>query len=321
MIIVHAAVKCKLAFSCECEYRNESDYQIGQSVFSPVVAFGECPIRLKVYPSGTTATAGMHVSAYVVIEPKDDWEPDWKFPGVTYQIIAKNGGEQDDIVRSDSWTFCQKFRDRGWHDMIPRTDFNTLRSNGWLSDGKLRFWVEVRGNSLGESQRKRRKTTLGVSSMWWDMKFTDMVISAGEDGPELPCHRAVLAMRSEVFNSLLGSDMKEGRERKVAIQNTSTETLRLLLELLYRGVVPESALGDLSKLEALMALCDQYSLHDLLEECARHLRRSVCRDNVTEVLRTLNAYKQAPKVKDQLEEAKKCVWNSPELFDCLVESL
>ena len=35
----------------------------------------------------------------------------------------------------------------------------------------------------------------------------------GDDGPEVPCHRAVLAASSAVFERMLQSDMREGAEQ------------------------------------------------------------------------------------------------------------
>ena len=40
------------------------------------------------------------------------------------------------------------------------------------------------------------------------MKFTDMILCA-ENDVDLPCHRVVLAKRSEVFDRMLSSDTRQ----------------------------------------------------------------------------------------------------------------
>lgn len=315
------ALQYKVSFDCEFPYHNDCEYKINQSVRSPITIVGECPICLKVFPAGITSTGGVHVSAYVEVVPQDDWISSWKFSDVAYKIVALNRDTSKHMSKAGTWSFTNEFYDRGWHDMIDRPNFNALRSNGWLADDKLRFHVEVKGSSLGDAQRKRRKRIPSAQEMWHDMKFTDMVICAGEHGTELACHRAVLAMSSEVFSAMLSSAMKEGTGKRLVINNTSEETLRFFLECIYTGSIAEKAIADLASLQELMALGDQYGLHHLVEECARQLSRSISTDNVSQVLRTLHMYARLPDVKEQLEQAKVNVKHDHGLFDALVASL
>ncbi|CAJ1366088.1 unnamed protein product [Effrenium voratum] len=78
------------------------------------------------------------------------------------------------------------------------------------------LWCDPR--SLGYEPNKRRRLDFG-KDLWQDMKFTDMTMRAGDDGRELPCHRAVLARSSAVFDCMLSAKMVEGIEQRIVIRN------------------------------------------------------------------------------------------------------
>ena len=65
----------------------------------------------------------------------------------------------------------------------------------------------IYGTIFMEKPRWRRGPVSPVSSFrrtpGQDMKFTDLVMCAGDDATELHCHRAVLAKSSEVFDRML----------------------------------------------------------------------------------------------------------------------
>ena len=53
------------------------------------------------------------------------------------------------------------------------------------------------------------------------LRFTDMTMRAGDDGEDIPCHRAVLARSSDVFDRMLSSQMKASAELLCAVAASS----------------------------------------------------------------------------------------------------
>eukprot|EP00438_Fugacium_kawagutii_P026956 Skav236613 [mRNA] locus=scaffold1476:102851:107831:- [translate_table: standard] len=92
--------------------------------------------------------------------------------------------------------------------------------------------------------------------MWLQKKFTDLVVSAwvdvtglGDDGgPEVHCHRAVLAANSV-----------ESSEGRIVLRGVSAKAARAFLEFLYTGQPGTSCSEDCSTeyLADLMYLAEQ----------------------------------------------------------------
>ncbi|CAJ1396445.1 unnamed protein product [Effrenium voratum] len=156
----------------------------------------------------------------------------------------------------------------------------------YVADGQLHcvanLWCDP--SVVGYDTNKRRKLDLG-KEIWQDMKFSDMTISAGEDSVDLPCHRVMLAKRSEVFDRMLSSEMSEGREQRVVIRNACTETLRCLLEYIYTEETPSGLAAQ--QLAELICLGNQYGLTLLAESCAERLASMLCPENVVTILQVL----------------------------------
>ena len=51
----------------------------------------------------------------------------------------------------------------------------------------------------------------------------------------IPCHRVILALRSERFKSLLSQGFIEGKTRTNEIRDMSVDTLREIVNFIYRG--------------------------------------------------------------------------------------
>ena len=56
---------------------------------------------------------------------------------------------------------------------------------------------------------------------------------------ELAAHRIILTARSPVFRALLNSDMREGKEGVVVIEDVRAPVFRALLHFVYTDMLPE----------------------------------------------------------------------------------
>uniref|UniRef100_A0A7S1RKA6 BTB domain-containing protein n=1 Tax=Alexandrium catenella TaxID=2925 RepID=A0A7S1RKA6_ALECA len=315
-----ASVEHHVRFDYWLPFTAASNYQKGDPARSPTTLVGRCPVCLLVFPRGTQQTGNKVMSAFVEVCARDDWLDGWEFTKVHYKIEVKNVDSKKDVSKSDSHDFKAEVSDRGWHDIVKCGGYADLKAHGWVfPDDTVRFHVRVSGGSLGDSKRKLEDTNHGPR-MWRDMKFTDMCICAEEGGAELPCHRAVLAVSSPVFDRMMATDMKEGSERRLVLRNASIQTLRCLLEYLYTSSLPEAAVTDVRSLRELLRLADQYELRDLLRRCASCLVELMSPANIRDVLSVLKTYPDHPEVDKHLQQAKKKARRDDAMFDALVNT-
>jgi len=96
------------------------------------------------------------------------------------------------------------------------------------------------------------------------------------NGKAFPCHKNVLCARSPVLARYLLGNSKEREEGEIDIQDSSVETVELMLEYVYQG-----ELGDIpSVLDLeLLKLADRYELMCLKDICGESLLRNLSPEN------------------------------------------
>eukprot|EP00408_Alexandrium_pacificum_P015797 CAMPEP_0171183962 /NCGR_PEP_ID=MMETSP0790-20130122/15548_1 /TAXON_ID=2925 /ORGANISM="Alexandrium catenella, Strain OF101" /LENGTH=277 /DNA_ID=CAMNT_0011648953 /DNA_START=204 /DNA_END=1037 /DNA_ORIENTATION=+ len=259
------------------------------------------------------------LSACLEVRPRDDWVTEWSFPSVQYTIEVKPADRQmGTIKRNKRSTFTPSVNNHGWNDLLNCSGYDEMKKQGWVfADDTVRFHITVEGTSLGQSQRKRPEADQ-YTQMWEEMRCSDMRVRAGDGGPELPCHRVVLSMRSPVFDRMLASDMKEGLERRLVLPKASSGTVRALLEYMYTRSIPEAAEFDLHSLQELFKLGDQYDLPELCAKCASSAAEILSPANAVDVLAFLGAHRGHPKVNEHFRGVKRKVQQDDTMFDALV---
>src|SRR5438309_1047274 len=80
-------------------------------------------------------------------------------------------------------------------------------------------------------------------------KYSDIEILC-EDEKKLHGCRAILAARSEVFDRLLYSKMKEGYEKQVSFSKINSAEMKIILEYTYTGSIKEESLTKDNIIEA-----------------------------------------------------------------------
>ena len=65
-----------------------------------------------------------------------------------------------------------------------------------------------------------------------DATYTDACLKT-EDGREFPCHRCILAAKSEYFHLLFSGGFRETKETSISIKGVSSEIMSIILEYLY----------------------------------------------------------------------------------------
>ncbi|KAK9842237.1 hypothetical protein WJX81_002080 [Elliptochloris bilobata] len=126
------------------------------------------------------------------------------------------------------------------------------------------LWVRERA----EPRRAAGKAALleGMAALGESGRFSDVVLVADGGAARLPAHRAVLAMRSPVFDRMWRQDcMLETRTAEVHIEDVDAGTLRAVLAHCYGGLaqLPRTHAGVL----AIFRAADKYDISDLVAEC------------------------------------------------------
>src|SRR4051812_38998257 len=83
-------------------------------------------------------------------------------------------------------------------------------------------------------------------------KYSDLEILCEGEKKLYGC-RAILATRSEVFDSLLYNGMKESYEKQISFPEVNTSGMEVILEYVYTGAIKEEPLTKDNIVEALHA--------------------------------------------------------------------
>lgn len=100
-------------------------------------------------------------------------------------------------------------------------------------------------------------------------------------GEIFKAHKNVICCRSEVFASMLRTDMMEGKTGQVKIQDMNGDIFRQFLKYLYTGVLPELSFDIASQ---FYEAADKYALVALKRQCASFLTDNLSAENACEIL-------------------------------------
>lgn len=107
------------------------------------------------------------------------------------------------------------------------------------------------------------------------------------EGEEMKVHKIILVARSEYFDKLLTSPMKEGQEGRVVINHIKPAIFRIMLHFVYTDSLPEELEGQNFTVEVaqhLLVVADEYQLIRLRRICERRLCETVDVDSVATTL-------------------------------------
>lgn len=152
-----------------------------------------------------------------------------------------------------------------------------------------------------------------LQPLWKKHRFTDFTISCA--GEEVPCHRAVLAEASPVFEAAISHNMSEAASAKLEIQGASSASVSAMLEFVYTGKLPTEFQDHLE----LLVLADRYCLDSLIKECAQLLIQSIMPETVGPIIRILKSRKGSPDLKHLYEQLQEIISKDKTLLDALMD--
>lgn len=135
---------------------------------------------------------------------------------------------------------------------------------------------------------KDERDQWNLLSMYKDDSFKDVKFVIGQIGDQsIMAHRAVLALRSEVFRSMLTLDTKEKKEGIIRIEDTNAPSFEAFIKYLYTN-------EKIDKIEEvasdLVVLADKYDIQCLKKRCEIYLSGTINVDNATSLLIKADKY-------------------------------
>lgn len=97
----------------------------------------------------------------------------------------------------------------------------------------------------------------------------------------IKAHKNILCSRSDVFASMLQSDMVEGKTGRVYIQDMDAIIFRQFLRCLYTGLLPELTIDIAFH---FYEASDKYGVDSVKKQCADFLTDNLSPENACEIL-------------------------------------
>ncbi|KAG7477867.1 hypothetical protein MATL_G00074130 [Megalops atlanticus] len=115
----------------------------------------------------------------------------------------------------------------------------------------------------------RSKHGVALMDRLWRMReadeLTDVVLVA--EGARFPCHRVILAAFSPYFQAMFTCGLQECSQREVELQDTPAESLRILLNYMYRSELPLSN----TNVQGVSVTAFLLQMDDVFYRCQRHM--------------------------------------------------
>jgi len=121
-----------------------------------------------------------------------------------------------------------------------------------------------------------------LHQLWQAQEFTDCKVTC--HSKVYACHRSVLVNASPVWRAALKGNFREAREAKIDIEEADEEAVGALLKYIYTAEL------DSRHAEAVLPLAHRYELAELVGLCAACMFEKLTKDNVVQVLSSLNPF-------------------------------
>lgn len=117
------------------------------------------------------------------------------------------------------------------------------------------------------------------------MKYSDITLSIEPSGSasqivEIPCHKFMLAKKSDVFDAMFAHNFEETRSNRVVITDLEPEAVIQMLRYVYNNKVQNLDRVNRHLLDA----ADKYNIQELKDLCERSLCDSMTVENVASLL-------------------------------------
>ena len=129
-------------------------------------------------------------------------------------------------------------------------------------------------------KRNGASLTKAMQNLHLDQATSDLTILC--DSETLPCHKVILATRSDVFKAMFDakSGFAELQDGVLEIEDFDAHTMKVFLEYMYMDSIKTEDINC----KVLMA-AHKYNFERLFSECSQHLMLSISKENVIEIIK------------------------------------
>jgi len=182
--------------------------------------------------------------------------------------------------------------------------------------GDARIMIRTRAVRIIDAAEAHSEAIVG--NLWKKRRFTDFTIVC--QGQEVPCHRAVLAAGSPVFEAALTGSMREASEGRLEIKGAEPGVAEGMLSFLYTGRLQEGG-REPAHLASLLELGDRYDVRSLVLACAEPLLDGITPGTVVAVTRALRRIKENPEAEKMWAELQKRLREDEALLATISEAV
>jgi len=185
----------------------------------------------------------------------------------------------------------------------------------------------IQGPVTNTAQLRSPAIVFDVSSQQFvdSMKYSDLILSVESPGTasspvDIPCHKFMLAKKSDVFDAMFSHNFQETQSNRVVITDLEPESVLEMVRYIYNHRVQ-----NLDRVgRNLLAAADKYNIPELKEICEKALCESMNVENVSSLLlfaRDRNSDNLKRKAIDFITRNIQAVTNSPGWNELVCEPL
>ncbi len=150
--------------------------------------------------------------------------------------------------------------------------------------------MPVTWRSLVDGGRIEHRTfARDIAKGYNNKDFHDFTIVCKDE--RFPCHKFILASRSEVLSMILSNNSSEAEKGELCIEDSDPEAVGLFLTYLYGGRTKKVTEGSVDLISRLLQLAEKYSVSGLSETCSNLLMEKINTENASDVLGMARMYK------------------------------
>ena len=130
------------------------------------------------------------------------------------------------------------------------------------------------------------------------------------DDEKIPCHKVILASRSDVLRAMFCNETEEKKGNELVIKDASPDNVKGMMDYIYTGKIPDNiddTCGD------MLYLAAKYNLPELVKACEVALLNSLCEGNALATLVILDRH--CPESLSRKDVIKFIVTNIEDIFD------
>jgi len=234
---------------------------------------------LQFYPKGTGGAQGKSVSMFIKctgIENASERK-------VIYSLSFQKNGEFFNKQTSTGHMASVLLKGRGWTNFI---NFEGL--GGSFVNDKLTIVADVTIDDCGNDTPCVTEDTTENHDLELLKKLkkaasfenlSDFTIICGDES--FPCHKVILASRSEVFEAMFNKETEEKIENQVTVKDSKPIIVKVMLDYVYTGKLPEN-LDDICG--DVLYLATKYNLPGLAKASEQSLFNTICNENALSTL-------------------------------------